>query len=279
MYSEGKAGWPFGTLGLDEPSSDAKVIKRAYARQLKQVDQMAEAEIFRALRQAYEDALAVAEKSASGLAAEGRIEAQVASPGAGAGGESFEALLSAIYGLQPSRKSAFQLRELLSGLDDLDLQQHRALGFAVISYLNKCLVPTSKGYRLGTGFNGVLKRRLTALFHWGGDVAEFDFFGPHHAALHRALLEYRGYWSFLEKSRFCIVCFLASLFILPLYIIVKLSPLVFVIVAASGTSYYLRLDDFPAFKILLGIFLFLILRRRFQLFTNAVLKRMRLDGI
>ncbi len=62
MYSEGKAGWPFGALGLDEPSNDAKVIKRAYARQLKQVDQASEAEAFQALRQAYETALDWAEK-------------------------------------------------------------------------------------------------------------------------------------------------------------------------------------------------------------------------
>ncbi|WP_123194767.1 hypothetical protein [Pannonibacter phragmitetus] len=61
MYSEGKAGWPFGALGLDEPSSDAKVIKRAYARQLKQVDQASEADAFQALRQAYETALRQAE--------------------------------------------------------------------------------------------------------------------------------------------------------------------------------------------------------------------------
>ncbi len=100
MYSEGKAGWPFGALGLDEPSSDAKVIKRAYARQLKQVDQASEAEAFQALRQAYETALRQADtRTGTGI---GTGTGTVEGHGDRRGHEHDGALLQSVTGSDPS---------------------------------------------------------------------------------------------------------------------------------------------------------------------------------
>ncbi|MEM9811807.1 MAG: hypothetical protein AAF913_04005 [Pseudomonadota bacterium] len=45
---------PWGILGLDGPTDDRKALRRAYAKQLKSLDQEAEAERFQALRLAYE---------------------------------------------------------------------------------------------------------------------------------------------------------------------------------------------------------------------------------
>ncbi|WP_119396652.1 J domain-containing protein [Pannonibacter phragmitetus] len=98
MYSEGKAGWPFGALGLDEPSSDAKVIKRAYARQLKQLDQASEAEAFQALRQAYETALRQAETRTGIGTGTGTVEGH----GDRRGHEHDGALLQSVTGSDPS---------------------------------------------------------------------------------------------------------------------------------------------------------------------------------
>ena len=102
MYSEGKAGWPFGALGLDEPSSDAKVIKRAYARQLKQVDQASEAEAFQALRQAYETALRQAETKAGIGTGTGTGIGTVEGHGDRRGHEHDGALLQSVTGSDPS---------------------------------------------------------------------------------------------------------------------------------------------------------------------------------
>jgi len=52
--------WVFETLGID-PQADAKTIRKAYARALKQCDQKTEAERFQRIRQAYEWALRHAE--------------------------------------------------------------------------------------------------------------------------------------------------------------------------------------------------------------------------
>ncbi len=98
MYSEGKAGWPFGALGLDEPSSDAKLLKRAYARQLKQVDQASEADAFQALRQAYETALRQAETRTGIGTGTGTVEGH----GDRRGHEHDGALLQSVTGSNPS---------------------------------------------------------------------------------------------------------------------------------------------------------------------------------
>ncbi len=108
MYSEGKAGWPFGTLGLDEPTSDAKLIKRAYARQLKQVDQASEAEVFQALRQAYETALRQADtRTGTGIGTgTGTGIGTVEGHGDRRGHEHDGALLQSVTGSDPSGPAA-----------------------------------------------------------------------------------------------------------------------------------------------------------------------------
>ncbi|WP_022705514.1 hypothetical protein [Pseudorhodobacter ferrugineus] len=59
MSPEGK--WPWSVLGLDAMPSDAKDIRRAYARALKQIDQATDIEGFSKLRATYENAIALRE--------------------------------------------------------------------------------------------------------------------------------------------------------------------------------------------------------------------------
>lgn len=59
MSPEGK--WPWSVLGLDKMPEDAKDIRRAYARALKQIDQASDIEGFSKLRAAYENAVALRE--------------------------------------------------------------------------------------------------------------------------------------------------------------------------------------------------------------------------
>ena len=49
--------WPFDVLELDQPTTDKKQIKRAYARKLKTIDQNEQLEDFQGLREAYQAAL------------------------------------------------------------------------------------------------------------------------------------------------------------------------------------------------------------------------------
>lgn len=59
MSPEGK--WPWSVLGLDAMPAEAKDIRRAYARALKQIDQATDITGFSNLRAAYENALALRE--------------------------------------------------------------------------------------------------------------------------------------------------------------------------------------------------------------------------
>ncbi|WP_094463199.1 hypothetical protein [Pannonibacter phragmitetus] len=245
MYSEGTARWPYRLLGLDEPSDDPKLLKRAYARQLKQVDQAAEAEAFQALRQAYEAALRWAHAEAApvvpaqplpelappalspaGNADDPLVEAQRAAPEAAADDEplavpaamegnglppdpaaeqatapepaelahheALERRLQAIYGLRPSFGSASRLIALLVAVEDLSLGEQRAVGFAVMAYLRKCMRRRRDGgHVLGRGFNKKLRLRLEDLFHWWTDNTELVHFAGHDQALASALLACR----------------------------------------------------------------------------------------
>ncbi|MBA4203872.1 MAG: hypothetical protein C0457_02675 [Polymorphum sp.] len=244
MYSEGTARWPYGLLGFDEPSDDPKLLKRAYARQLKQVDQASEAEAFQALRQAYEAALRWAHADPApvvpdqplpelarpalplaGNADDPLVEAQRASPEAAADDEllavpaamegsglpdqaavqaaapdpaelahheALERRLQAIYGLRPSFGSASRLIALLGAVEDLSLGEQKAVGFAVMAYLRKCMRRRRDGgHVLGRGFSKKLRLRLEDLFHWWTDNTELVHFAGHDPALASALLACR----------------------------------------------------------------------------------------
>ncbi|WP_404403435.1 hypothetical protein [Pelagibacterium halotolerans] len=49
--------WPWSALGIDEPASDPRVVRRAYAQRLKQIDSERDVSAFQALRSAYQAAL------------------------------------------------------------------------------------------------------------------------------------------------------------------------------------------------------------------------------
>ena len=52
-----KLDWPYDVLKLDTPPTEKRAVKRAYAKQLKMIDQAIEPDKFQALREAYEYAL------------------------------------------------------------------------------------------------------------------------------------------------------------------------------------------------------------------------------
>jgi len=57
MSDKDEPGWPFDILGLAQKTTDKKLIKRAYARKLKKIDQSEQIKQFQDLRQAYQSAL------------------------------------------------------------------------------------------------------------------------------------------------------------------------------------------------------------------------------
>ena len=74
--------WPMGLLGLDEQERDRKVIRRAYAAKLKQIDQAADPEGFQRLREAFEHAKRLAEWAIEDAAAEEEYQRQEAASAA-----------------------------------------------------------------------------------------------------------------------------------------------------------------------------------------------------
>lgn len=57
MCDSESLGWPYSVLGLVRIPDDKKTIKQAYAKQLKQIDQIEEPDKFQELRSAYESCL------------------------------------------------------------------------------------------------------------------------------------------------------------------------------------------------------------------------------
>lgn len=208
-------------LGLDQ-EADERAIRRAYARELKQIDQEAEPAAFQSLREAYEAALgwaqwrkeeaqdnitAAQQEAVPGAAAEAMPSAEAQAPEpppyADQANAAFAAFLQHIAAPEAARAtSTFWLAQLERSLDELfSIDARELFEYHIATLLTQGRGPgpgPGQGWQPG---HEMLLVAATATFHWKEDRRRLYRLGMAGALLDRALEEHAMFSLQKETAR------------------------------------------------------------------------------
>lgn len=187
MSAEGE--WPWSLLGLQEAPQDPKEIRRAYARQLKQIDQKTEIARFDALREAYAVALDLREsltpKSAPPAPAPVAPQQDLAQPEptqpdppepdlTDADLAQSAALLALLHPSKPGTTLAERVKTVLGDQLSLAPQNAEALRRAVAQAIRQASQPGLSERNLPVSLDGPLIYWLDLRYGWLSDYAAFS---------------------------------------------------------------------------------------------------------